>query len=65
VRRHLADGKICYAYHHGLTKARQHLQQLRSPEPKLPAFDESKFDPLPNVELNPKDDFWVDPATLE
>lgn len=60
-----ADGKVCYAYHYGLTNARKHLQELGVPEPQLPPFDESKFPPLPNVELNPKDEFWVDPASLE
>ena len=33
--------------------------------PKLSPFDESKFGPMPDVELNPKDEFWVDPATLD
>lgn len=60
-----ADGKVCYAYHYGLTNARKHLQELGVPEPKLSPFDESKFVPLPNVELNPKDEFWVDPTTLD
>lgn len=54
-----------YAYHYGLTNARRHLQELGAPEPQLPPFDESKFPPMPDVELNPKDEFWVDPATLE
>jgi hypothetical protein len=31
----------------------------------VPDFDESKFEPLPDVELNPKDEFWVDPASLD
>ena len=60
-----ADGKVCYAYHYGLTNARKHLQELSVPEPKLPPFDESKFPPLPNVELNAKDEFWVDPESLD
>ena len=60
-----ADGKVCYAYHYGLTNARKLLQELGAPEPQLPPFDESKFPPLPDVELNPKDEFWVDPASLE
>ena len=60
-----ADGKVCYAYHYGLTNARQHLHELGAPAPQLPPFDESKFPPLPNVELNPKDEFWVDPASLD
>ena len=49
-----------YAYHYGPTNARKHLQELGAPEPQLPPFDESKFEPMPDVELNPKDKFWVD-----
>src|SRR5262249_11252291 len=60
-----ADGKTCHAYHYGLTNARNPLQALNASIPQLPPFDESKFEPLPNVELNPKDDFWVDPAQLD
>ncbi|MCX6900286.1 MAG: DUF4062 domain-containing protein [Verrucomicrobia bacterium] len=60
-----ADGKVCYAYHYGLTTARKHLQELGAPEPQLPPFDASKFEPLPDVELNPKDEFWVDPVSLD
>jgi len=60
-----ADGKACYAYHYRLTNARKHLQELGAPEPQLPPFDESKFEPLPDVELNPKDEFWVDPDKLD
>ncbi len=60
-----ADGKLYYAYHFGLTNARKHLQELGAPEPQLAPFDESKFEPLPNVELNPKDEFWVDPESLD
>jgi tetratricopeptide (TPR) repeat protein len=54
-----------YAYHYGLTNARKHLQELGAPEPELPPFDESKFEPMPDVELNPKDEFWVDPDKLD
>lgn len=54
-----------YAYHYGLTNARKHLQELGAPEPQLPPFDESKFEPMPEVELNPKDEFWVDPDKLD
>jgi tetratricopeptide (TPR) repeat protein len=50
-----------YAYHWGLEKAKQHLKELSAPEPKMPSFDESKFEPIPQVEINPKDEFWVDP----
>jgi tetratricopeptide (TPR) repeat protein len=54
-----------YAYHYGLTNAKQLLAELGAPEPELPPFDESKFEPMPEVEINPKDEFWVDPATLD
>jgi len=51
-----------YAYHYGLTNARRHLQELGVPEPVLPPFDASKFPPMPEVELNPKDEFYVEPG---
>lgn len=60
-----------YAYHYGLTNAKQLLTELGAQdviaklEAELPAFDESKFEPMPDVELNPKDEFWVDPDTLD
>ncbi len=54
-----------YAYHWGLVKAKAHLKALGAPEPKLPPFDESKFPPLPEVEINPKDKYWVDPDKLD
>jgi tetratricopeptide (TPR) repeat protein len=54
-----------YAYHYGLTNARKQLEELGAPEPQLPPFDESKFEPMPDVELTPKDKFWVDPDKLD
>jgi len=54
-----------YAYHWGLQKAKAHLAALGAPEPKMPPFDESKFKPLPKVEINPKDEYWVDPNRLD
>jgi hypothetical protein len=54
-----------YAYHWGLRKAKAHLAALGAPEPDMPPFDESKFEPLPEVEINPKDQYWVDPDKLE
>jgi tetratricopeptide (TPR) repeat protein len=54
-----------YAYHWGLEAAKAHLVALDAPEPEMPPFDESKFKPLPEVEINPKDEFWVDPDTLD
>ena len=54
-----------YAYHWGLEKAKAHLAALGATEPPLPPFDESKFAPMPEVEINPKDEDWVDPAAFE
>jgi len=54
-----------YAYHWGLMKAKAHLAALGAPEPDMPPFDESKFEPMPEVEINPKDEYWVDPDKLE
>jgi len=51
-----------WAYHWGLEKAKAHLQALGAPEPEMPPFDEAKFEPMPDVEINPKDDYWVDPS---
>ena len=58
------DGPL-YAYHYGLAKALKPLQELGAPEPQLPRFDESKFERMPDVELNPKGEFWVDPDKLD
>jgi tetratricopeptide (TPR) repeat protein len=52
-----------FAYHWGLEKAKQHLKELGAPEPEMPPFDESKFEPMPDVEINPRDEFYVDEAT--
>jgi ATP/maltotriose-dependent transcriptional regulator MalT len=46
-----------FAYHWGLEKARKHLRELGAPEPEMPPFDESKFEPMPEVEIDPKDEF--------
>jgi tetratricopeptide (TPR) repeat protein len=54
-----------YAYHWGLVKAKAHLAALGAPEPDMPPFDASRFEPMPEVEINPKDDYWVDPNKLE
>jgi tetratricopeptide (TPR) repeat protein len=52
-----------YAYDYGLANARKHLRELGAPEPQLSAFKETEFAPISNVELNPKDEFWVDPES--
>jgi tetratricopeptide (TPR) repeat protein len=46
-----------YAYHWGLEAAKKHLRELGAPEPTgLPPFDESKYEPMPEVEINPADE---------
>jgi tetratricopeptide (TPR) repeat protein len=40
-----------YAYHYGLTNARKLLATLDAPEPTLPAFDQSKYEPMPEVDF--------------
>jgi tetratricopeptide (TPR) repeat protein len=42
-----------FAYHWGLEKARAHLAALHAPEPALPPFDESKYEPMPEIEIDP------------
>jgi ATP/maltotriose-dependent transcriptional regulator MalT len=49
-----------YAYHWGLVAARKHLAELGASEPSMPPFDESKYEPMPEVEINPDDEFHVD-----
>jgi tetratricopeptide (TPR) repeat protein len=49
-----------YAYHWGLDKAKAHLAALGAAEPDMPPFDESTFEPIPVIEINPKDEYWVD-----
>ena len=46
-----------FAYHWGLEAARKHLGELGAVEPELPPFDESKFDPMPEVEIDPAGEF--------
>ncbi|HEY9283949.1 MAG TPA: DUF4062 domain-containing protein [Pyrinomonadaceae bacterium] len=50
------DG-LPFAYHWGLERARRHLRELGAGEPEMPAFDESKFGPMPEVEIDPADEF--------
>lgn len=58
------DGPPC-AYHWGLEQAKAHLAAHIAPEPAMPKFDESMFEPLPEVEINPRDEYWVDPDNLD
>ena len=54
-----------FAYHWGLEKAKQHLKELGAPEPEMPPFDESKFEPMPEVEIDPDDEFHVGNSSEE
>jgi hypothetical protein len=45
-----------FAYHWGLQKAKAHLAILGVPEPTLPPFDELKYEPMPEVEIDPPDE---------
>jgi len=47
-----------FACHWGLEAARARLKALGAPEPTdLPPYDESKYEPMPEVEINPPDKF--------
>ena len=46
-----------FAYHWGLEKAWKHLRELGAMEPLMPPFDESKFEAMPEVEIDPEDEF--------
>lgn len=54
-----------FAYHWGLETAKAHLAAFGAPEPEMPPFDESKYQPMPDVEINPPDEFYVDDAETE
>ena len=45
-----------YAYHWGLEAAKKHLAALGAPVPTdLAPFDESKFEPMPQIEIDPQE----------
>jgi len=39
--------------------ARKHLEELGAPVPDLPPFDASKYEPMPEVEIDPEDEFHI------
>jgi hypothetical protein len=49
----------------GSNNAKKLLQEIGGTVPNLVSRDESKLDFMPEVELNPRDEFWVDRATLK
>ena len=46
-----------FAYHWALEGARKHLVALGAPEPTLMPFDAAMFNPMPEVEIDPDDQF--------
>jgi hypothetical protein len=40
-----------------LERARALLKELGAGEPLMPAFDASRFEPMPEVEIDPADEF--------
>jgi hypothetical protein len=42
-----------YAYAFGLYNAKAHLEALGVPLPELPPYDESLYEPMPEVEIDP------------
>ena len=49
-----------FAYHWGLERARRLLKELGAGEPEMPAFDASRFEPMPEVEIDPADEFGAE-----
>ncbi|MBN1402344.1 MAG: DUF4062 domain-containing protein, partial [Anaerolineae bacterium] len=50
-----------YAYYWGLGQARAHLAALGAPVPDdLPPFEEANYEPMPEVEINPRDEYYVE-----
>jgi tetratricopeptide (TPR) repeat protein len=49
-----------FTYHWGLQKARAHLAALGVEEPNLLPFDESKYGPMPEVEIGPPEEDEVE-----
>ncbi|MEL7423063.1 MAG: DUF4062 domain-containing protein [Bacteroidota bacterium] len=43
-----------YAYHYGLQNAKRLLKELGAPEPEMPPFDPTQFEPMPEVEIDPE-----------
>jgi tetratricopeptide (TPR) repeat protein len=46
-----------FAYHTALEEARNQLKALGAPEPTLMPFDPAMFNPMPEVEIDPQDQF--------
>ena len=48
-----------YAFQRGLDEASRRLQQLGAELPAMPAYDDSRYEPVPDVEINPRDEFYA------
>jgi hypothetical protein len=46
-----------------LEAARKHLRELGAPEPEMPPFDPSKYEAMPQVEIDPEDEFHIGAQT--
>jgi tetratricopeptide (TPR) repeat protein len=46
-----------FAYHRGLERAGKHIRELGAMEAEMPPFDKSKYEPMPEVEIDPEDEF--------
>jgi tetratricopeptide (TPR) repeat protein len=60
-----ADGSECYAYVYGLRAARAHLEALGAPIPSLPPFSFDGREPMPEVEIDPDDQWHVGDRRVE
>jgi tetratricopeptide (TPR) repeat protein len=45
-----------FAYYRGLQAAKAHLSALGASEPSMPRFDASKYEPMPQVEIEPSEE---------
>ncbi len=54
-----------YAYHWTLENAKVHLSALKAPLPIMPPFDPSRYEPMPSVEIDPRDEFYVGKQKLD
>jgi hypothetical protein len=60
-----ADGSECYAYAYGLRNARAHLEALGAPIPSLPPFSFDGRERMPEVEIDPEDEWHVGDRRVE
>ncbi|MCA9910132.1 MAG: hypothetical protein KC519_15850, partial [Anaerolineae bacterium] len=60
-----ADGSQCYAYWWGLQAAKAHLAALGAPVPDLQPFTLDGREPMPEVEIDPGDEYHVGDRAVE